>query len=198
MTYVALATEDALSEAVGLRLLQELPFEVTPSPLLRRDGFGYLRSGMSKWRELAKRQAVLLITDLDRLECPSALKRDWLGSKPAPENLLFRVAVREVESWVLADHVAMRRLVGPKSKLPPEPDKLPDPKSHLLGLAKFAAREIREDIVQQAGAVASQGIGYNSRLTAWVRDEWDPERAAQRSPSLQRARVRLSELVERL
>lgn len=195
MTLVALATEDALSEAIGQRLLLELPVAVTPSPLLRKDGFGYLRSGMPKWRNLAKLQAVLIITDLDRLNCPLKLIDDWLGSQPAPENLLLRVAVREVESWVLADHDALRKLLGSKGKLPVAPDTLPDPKSHLLTLAKSASRSVREDLVQQNGSVASQGIAYNNRLTAWVHAEWSPERASQRSPSLQRARMRLRELL---
>ncbi len=195
MTLVALATEDALSEAIGQRLLLELPVVVTLNLLLRKNGFGYLRSGMPKWRELAKRQVVLIITDLDRLNCPQKLVEGWLGNQPAPENLLLRVAVREVESWVLADHEALRKLLGSKGKLPAAPDTLPDPKSHLLALAHSASRSVREDLVQQNGSVASQGIGYNNRLTAWVHSEWCPERASQRSPSLQRARMRLRELL---
>ncbi|MEO8015589.1 MAG: hypothetical protein ABI642_15715 [Polaromonas sp.] len=198
MMPMALATEDVLSEAIGLRLLGELPTPVTPGLLLRKDGFSYLRSGMNKWRQLAQRQIVLILTDLDQLACPITLKADWLGDKPAPANLMLRIAVREVESWVLADHEAMRKLIGNKGTLPPEPDQLPDPKQHLLKLAKLAARPIREDLVKETGAVASQGIGYNYRLTAWVRSEWSPERAAQRSPSLQRARMRLNELALRL
>lgn len=198
MMPMALATEDVLSEAIGLRLLSELPVPVTPSLLLRKGGFGYLRSGMNKWRQLAERQNVLILTDLDQVACPVALRSDWLGNKPAPAGLLLRIAVREVESWVLADHEAMRRLLGQKGNLPPEPDALPDPKQHLLKLAKLASRAVRDDLVKETGAVASQGIGYNQRLTAWVRSDWSAERAAQRSPSLQRTRLRLHELALRL
>lgn len=198
MMPMALATEDVLSEAIGLRLLAELPVPITPGLLLRKDGFGYLRAGMKNWRQLALRQTVLILTDLDQVACPVALKADWLGNKPAPAGLLLRIAVREVESWVLADHEAMRKLIGQKGTLPPEPDSLPDPKQHLLKLAKLAARPVREDLVKETGAVASQGIGYNHRLTNWVRSDWSPERAAQRSPSLQRTRIRLSELALRL
>lgn len=111
---------------------------------------------------------------------------------------MLRIAVREVESWVLADHEAMRKLIGKKGTLPPEPDELPDPKQHLLKLAKLAARPVREDLVKATGAVASQDIGYNRRLTAWVGSNWSPERAAQRSPSLQRTREHLKELALQL
>lgn len=193
MMAIALATEDVLSESIGLRLLSELPSPVTPL-LLRKGGFGYLRSKMDSWRQLARRQVVLILTDLDQIQCPSALRADWLGNTPHPPNLLLRVAVREVESWILADHVAMRKLIGHKGTLPPQPDSLADPKQHLLTLAKLAPRQIYQDLVKEAGAKASQGIGYNSRLTAWVQTEWCPERASERSPSLQRARKRLMEL----
>lgn len=198
MTHVTLATEDILSEAIGLRLLAELPVPLTPSQLLGKRGFGYLRSRMDNWRQLAQHQIVLILTDLDQVACPVALRADWLGNRPPPANLMLRIAVREVESWVLADHEAMRKLIGKKGTLPPEPDELPDPKQYLLKLAKLAARPVREDLVKATGAVASQGMGYNHRLTAWVGSDWSPERAAQRSPSLQRTRAHLNELALRV
>ena len=46
----------------------------------------------------------------------------------------------------------------------------------------------------KAGNLA-QGLGYNARLTAWVNSEWSPQRAAERSPSLARARLRLNQVV---
>lgn len=198
MISIALATEDVLSEEVGLRLIRELPGDVTATPLLRKGGFGYLKSRMDNWRKLAQQQPVFLLTDLDNVECPSLLKEEWIGPKSLPENLVMRIAVREIESWILADHNALRRLIGKKGKLPPEPDKLLDAKEHLLGLARLADRSVRDDLLKTEGAIASQGIGYNARLSAWVRSEWDPERAADRSPSLARTRVRLNELLHRL
>jgi hypothetical protein len=197
MTKVALATEDVLSESVGLQLLAEINLAPKNVQLLRKDGFGYLRSKVEAWKALARLKPVLLITDLDRIACPQQLRDAWLTGSPPPPNLLLRIAVREVESWVLADHVAMRQLIGNKGKLPPVPDDLPDPKSHLLQLAKLAPREVREDLVKENGAVASQGIGYNARLQALVASSWSPERASERSPSLARARHRLQDLAER-
>lgn len=190
MTAVALATEDELSEAVGMKLLSEHPVLVKTSPmLLRKNGFGYLRSRMDSWRQMANRQIVVVLTDLDRLACPLLLLEDWLGAdRQHPENLLLRIAEREVESWLLADHEALGKLLGSKARFPVQPDTLPDPKQHLLGLAQKAPRAVREDLVAQQGAVARQGIGYNHRLVDWVQTEWSPERAAARSPSLCRAR----------
>lgn len=192
---VALATEDALSEAIGLRLLAELPTPIRPNLSLGKKGSGYLRSGMHKWRQLAQKQFVLILTDLDKVECPVALREGWFGSANVPANLMLRIAVREVESWILADHQACRKLIGQKGKLPPDPDGLSDPKEHLLQLARLAPRAIRSDLLKVSGAVASQGIGYNNLLVRLVHSSWSPMRAAERSPSLKRTCDRLHQML---
>ena len=198
MTPVALATEDALSEAIGKRLLDELGPHLATQTLIRKHGSGYLRSRLGSWCQMAQRQAIVILTDLDRAPCPAALLNEWFGQSRRPVNLLLRVAVREAESWLMADHEAMRQLIGVRGVLPAQPDDLPDPKRHLLKLAKLAPRQVRLDLIKDAGAVSSQGIGYNARLTEFVRTNWSPARAAQRSPSLNRARVRMRELALRL
>lgn len=200
MTSVALATEDELSEAVGIKLLSEHPVFTETSPmLLRKNGFGYLRSRMDSWRQMANHQVVVVLTDLDRQACPLILLDDWLGAdRKHPENLLLRIAEREVESWLLADHEALGKLLVSKTQFPVQPDTLSDPKQHLLGLAQKAPRAVREDLVAQQGAVARQGIGYNRRLVDWVQAEWSPERAAGRSPSLSRARNAMRKAAHRV
>jgi hypothetical protein len=198
MTSVALATEDELSEAVGERLLAAAVHALRPDLKLRRGGFGYLRSGMDKWCLLARTQPVVVLTDLDRQRCPSTLVKSWFGERSQPRNLLLRVAVREVEAWLLADHEAMARLLGRAARLPTDPDVLPDPKQQLLQLAQHGTRRLREDLVAKTGAIAGQGIAYNERLCEFVRTDWSPERAAVRSESLRRARERINSLARRL
>lgn len=199
MSLLALGTEDELSEAMGKRLLKEAGYALEPSPLLRGDGFGYLRSKMDSWCQMAARKPVLLLTDLDMKACPMAVRNDWMGARKPPEKLVLRIVVREIESWVLADHDALRTLIGNRGTLPPDPDALADPKEYLLRLiAKQAPRHIREDLVAEKGAIASQGIGYNAHFSEWVRTQWSPARAADRSQSLRRARIRIGELVRRL
>lgn len=192
MRAIALATEDELSEAIGLRLIAESPFHEADVLPLRRNGSGYLKSKVESWRQLAGQQVVLLLTDLDQIDCPVALRNEWLGTRPVPDRLLLRIAVREIESWVLADHDAMRKLIGDRGKLPPAPDELGDPKAFLLNIVrKYAPRDVKQDLLAERGAMASQGLGYNRRLVAWVKSDWSPDRAAARSPSLLRARQAL-------
>jgi len=89
----------------------------------------------------------------------------------------------------------MRELLGSRAgTLPREPESLPDPKATLLNLARKAPRGVREDLLPAPGSIASQGLGFNSRLSDIVRTIWNPARAAERAPSLQRMRERLREL----
>ena len=185
---IVIATEDELSETVAERLVQLASPGLGVARKFRRDGFGYLKKSIRTFRNIAQSQPVLLLTDLDQHECPPSLMGQWLGTRPKPKDLLFRVAVREVEAWLLADHDGIAKLVGKRSPhLPPDPDILSDPKRELINFAKKAPSAIRKEIVPGPGAAASQGLGYNAVLCPFVRKHWDPFRAAKRSESLRRA-----------
>ena len=196
MLLVDLATEDELSEAIGIRLLSEVP-GIGPGLLLRRGGSGYLRSRLKAFCEMARVRPLLIATDLDTAPCPAVLRDNWMGIYDQPTNFLFRVAVREVESWLLADHAAVVTLLGAFAArhLPDNPDALRDPKNHLLQIAQRAPREVRADLCAPSGALARQGLGYNVRLCGLVREHWNPERASLRSESLRRLRQRINALI---
>jgi hypothetical protein len=102
---------------------------------------------------------LLLITDLDKAKCASLLISNWMRAKSYPDNLVFRVAVREIEAWLLADHVGMGKLlVAGATNLPRDPDLLVDPKQVLLQLASKAPRVVQNDLLVEPGAIASQGL----------------------------------------
>lgn len=162
---------------------------------LRRGGSGYLRSRMRNFCELAGQMPVLLLTDLDTAQCPMTLIGAWSRNNAIPDRLIFRIAVRQVESWLLADRESIASLLKVSlRRLPGNPDKLPDAKRFLLQLAGKAPRRVREELVVARGATAGQGLGYNTFLSDFVRSRWNPSRAAMRSDSLNRARLRLAEL----
>lgn len=197
MPFITIATEDELSEAVGSRLVAEVLPEFDIVQKLRRGGNGYLRTKCQSFNQMAVRHPVLLITDLDNSDCASALIESWFGILPRHANLKFRVAVREIESWLLADHQGMQNLlVNGANNIAANPDELPNAKEYLLQLAKRAPRDVRNDLIRTKGALAKQGLGYNSRLCAFVREVWEPARASQRSDSLARAIRRLEELAQ--
>jgi hypothetical protein len=193
---VHLATEDELSEAVGIRLIDEWNGRLALDLRLRRGGNGYLKSRIRNFIEIARTTPLLIITDLDRLACPPELRSRWLGKLKQPRNLVLRIAVREVEAWLLADPDAIRGLFGDRAsqRLPDDPDTISEPKELLLRLALYAPRAVREDVCTERGGIAGQGLGYNARLCQLVAASWDPARASSRSESLRRARTRIREL----
>jgi hypothetical protein len=95
---------------LGKRLLAELHELLDVGLLLRKGGNGYLRSRIPSFCQLARYEPILLITDLDNWTCPAELRTRWLGGLTQPSTMLIRVAVREVEAWLLADHEAMEAL----------------------------------------------------------------------------------------
>jgi hypothetical protein len=195
MIIVNTATEDEVSERVALKLIAEIVPDGSPGLTLRKNGFGYLRSSLSKFCQMAQREHVLLLTDLDRQPCAYTLITAWTGGTVLPDKLLFRVPVREIESWLLADRQSMAELLGiSEAALPPQPDELPDPKRALLNAARNAKRSIRSELISSRGATASQGLGYNRILSQYVDTLWDVDRAANRSPSLRRAVDRLRDI----
>ena len=198
MAQVALATEDALSEAIGQRLVDETTGPLTISMFLRRNGFGYLKSKIRNFCELARRMPVLLITDLDNEQCPMTLIGAWSRHEVLPDQLIFRVAVRQIESWLLADREGLASFLKVSvQRLPGNPDGLTDAKRFLLQLASRAPRQIRDELVADRNAMAAQGLGYNALLSSFVRSRWNPSSAASRSDSLARARTRLTEVAMR-
>jgi hypothetical protein len=194
MLHIHIATEDELSEAIAERLVTTFT-NYNIHLRLRQGGNGYLRSRLKSFFEIALNSPVLLITDLDQVVCPTALLNTWGSSvnMPMPSNMLLRIAVREVEAWLLADHVAASSLLR-ASMLTTNPDSLPNPKNELIRLANRADRDVRNDLVMTRGAVASQGLGYNSRLIQFVNNDWCPVRACNNSESLRRCVERLKSL----
>jgi hypothetical protein len=194
MTRFAIATEDALSEAVAETLLAQAGIGEVHARI-RRSGFGYLKSRIKELNCMADRvMPVLLLTDLDRYQCPPGMIAEWLPAGRA-HRLLFRIAVRETESWLLADHSALARFIGiSTAAIPARPDELPDPKAKLLKLVRQSSnRALRRDVLPTKGSTSPLGLGYNDQFCRFVRTDWSSERAAESSASLRKTVSRIRE-----
>ena len=153
-----------------------------------RGGFGYLKKITPGLNNAAKGTPFILLTDLDLGNCAPDLLAEWL-KVPRHPNFLFRVAVREVEAWVLADRRGFAKYVSVRQAAVPESvDDLPDPKEKLLAIAaKSRKRELKIDLLPRKGSTSKIGPNYNGRLTHYVHTNWDVRVAEQHSPSLARA-----------
>jgi hypothetical protein len=187
---VSLATEDELSEVILFRILAGLE-RFAVGTAYRRGGYGYLRRTIHGWNSAAVGQPFIVLTDLDICECPPRLISDWL-KVPQHPNLLFRVAVREVEAWLLADRRNLSEFLGISARIIPEnPDNLLDPKATLIDLARRSRKEVRDRIVPRPASTAKHGPDYNGCLTGFVRTRWECSSATAHSPSLSRTVERL-------
>ncbi len=187
------AVEDMLSEAVVRKLVAVARPDLTLSVVLKKSGRSYIQSRIIELNRAAHKIPVFILVDLDRpVPCPADLIESWLPSPHAP-NLLLRVAVMEIESWVMADRDAVATLLSvPLHRIPMNPDEVRQPKELMVSIARRSKRkDIREDMVPSSRDTRTVGPAYNSRLAAFVADTWDPKAAAVNSPSLRRALDRL-------
>jgi len=185
--FINLAVEDLLSEFVLREIIKQSQRPFVIGNCLCHGGYGYLKKNIHAFNNAARGMPFLVLTDLNSTECPPTLIKKWLPFPKHP-NLLFRVAVREVEAWLLAHREAFALFLGISEKLiPQEIEAVADPKQLLINLtAKSKNRKIREAIVPPAEKTVTMGPDYNEKLKEFINNYWQAERAAQYSPSLQR------------
>ena len=184
-TSIIVVFEDDLSGAVLRKILPDKYTYIW----IRGRGSGYIKKNISEYNRTAKTVPVLVLTDLDRKECAPTLIEDWLPFHRHNPELLFRVAVREVESWVLADRGSFAKFLGiERTSIQVKVDEIDDPKEYLINLVRRSnKRELREAIVPGKGSEADHGPDYNGSLTQFIREYWDIQEAMCNSPSLKRA-----------
>lgn len=196
---INIAAEDQLGIAALERILKYEFKNVQIARVLpssRLSGNSPIRDRVQNFRSAAQAgQYFIVLTDLDNGKCASELLEKW-GVLPLPANLLFRVAVREVEAWLLGDRTNMAKLLGVKPALVhPYPEQLKDPKGAILGLARKGNRKIQKELLPDKGAFAKVGPGYNDVLCSFVAKDWDYRTAATNSPSLERFLDRVDQLI---
>lgn len=184
---ISLAVEDQLSEAVLKKILSIAEDRFLVSTCYSRGGFGYLKKNISGFNNAAKGIPFLVLTDLDTSECPPTLIKEWLPHPKHP-NLLFRIAVREVEAWLLADCNGFVRYLGIAIEgIPLDIEAIKDPKRRLIELAQESKnRCLREAIVPSSKSDARQGPDYNGALISFVNEFWDIKAAMNNSMSLKK------------
>ena len=190
---VILAVEDRLSDAVATKILEKFGVEIVKR--IGYHGKSYLEQKTPELNRAANGMTVFMLADLDSpQDCPSKLIHAWVKGILNP-RFYFRVAVMEIESWIMADRIGCAAFLSiPSHRIPSPTDDILNPKEFLVSLARRSRKKaIREALVPEPGANFSVGIEYNTLLSKFVREHWDLERAAAVSPSLKRTLDRLNE-----
>jgi len=185
---INLVFEDALSEAVLKEMLKQSQRPFYVGSCLNQRGYGNIKRIIYGLNHAAKGMPYLVLTDLDNSECPLVIISEWL-TQPKHPNLLFRIAVKEVEAWLLAHREAFAKFLGISvSLIPANVDEIHDPKQLLINLAKKSKkRNLRDAIVPDRNSTAKIGKDYNGQLIQFVQNNWQVEAAQVNSRSLQRA-----------
>ncbi len=186
---VSLAVEGSLDEQVLRQLLRQSVKPFAAGVCYGKRGKDDLRKNLKRFNSAARYKPFVVLTDLDNEECSPALIRQLLPESRS-RNLLVRVAVREVEAWLLADRQRLATFLGvPAAKIPAQPDDCEDPKAVLVNLARKSRRpDFREDLVPAPLSTSKVGKNYFGRLSQFVTTKWQVNDLARRnSPRLDRA-----------
>ena len=196
---ITLAVEDALSGVIAQRLIGDYLPGVALSETLGNQGIGSIRRRVRDLNQIALYQnPVLVLADLDSPDdCPVNRVTRLIGRLPLSPNLIIRIAVLEVESWILADRPGIAQWLRiATATVPRDVESLVDPKRTLVELARRSRnRALRESISPESVRGSGRtGPGYNNVLGEFVTQLWDPESARLNSPSLDRSIIRIAEL----
>jgi len=190
--------EGLLDEAVLRRLVHCCGG--MPGDIFGRQGKSHLLKRLEGYNQAARRSPWVVLVDLDTdADCAPPFRTTCL---PQAERLMcFRVAVRAVEAWLLADAKRLAGFLGvPVSRMPRNPEAVEDPKGVVVDLARQSRqRAIKEDMVPRRGSGRRVGPAYAARLTKFVQDTdagWRPDTAAEQSYSLSRCLVCIRRVVE--
>ncbi|MGI9061900.1 MAG: hypothetical protein ACR2H5_25375 [Ktedonobacteraceae bacterium] len=193
MMPVNILVEGVTDEPVAKKLLKHVGLDV--GKVYGRRGKAHLLERSVLYNKAAHFEPWFVLVDLDQdAQCPSQAILGWM---PQPSRgMRFRVVVRSIEAWLLADRENMARFLSVNlSKIPPQIDVDPDPKRTLINIARTSRKgSIREDIVPQQSSGARVGPLYVARLTDFVENYWEPAKGAGQSESLRRCISALSTL----
>ena len=150
---INLVFEDELHAAV-LEKIVTASQKYSAGAWVRYGGSGEIRKKIKSYNYSARGMAYLVLTDLDQGECAPGLIEDWLENRRKHPNLLFRVAVHQVEAWLLASRREFAHFAKVKEHLIPEkPDDLENSKKFLIQLVNGSEDpDLRADIVPEEKA----------------------------------------------
>ncbi|MCE5249898.1 DUF4276 family protein [bacterium] len=185
--YISIVVEDELSEEILKKIIRESGLNIVISTTYGKSGCAFIDKSINGFAQASKTIPFIILRDLDTYECPPVLINQK-GPRIKHNNLLYRIAVREVESWLLADREGFAAYLEISVKKIPYPtDTISNPKQFLINLArKSRIKRIKEDIVPLQYSTAQVGRNYNNCLCAFVNNLWNIAQAKEHSESLSR------------
>ena len=190
---VSLVVEDILQEVILRKLLQTYRKDINIVSVSGNRGNTYIKENIRTFNAASQYLPYIVITDLDRTSCAPQLIREWINFD-IHKNMLFRVAEKEIDAWLLSDREEFAKLMNiPINKIPVNTQEIADPKRYIINLARKSRKKSFKDIVPNG--MGKQGPGYNIVLQKFVYEQWNAERAANCNESLRKTIDRLKNFI---
>src|SRR5690242_14250319 len=150
-TRIAAAVEGVVDEAVAGKLIEHVGCSC--GDVFGKRGKDWLRNKAPAYNSAARHAPWFVLVDLDLdHQCAPLLIQSWM---PKPSRYLcFRVAVREVEAWLIGDADGLSKFLAiPQGRVPRDAEQLRDPKQEMVNLAAASRRrDIRIDMTPRPGS----------------------------------------------
>lgn len=185
---INIIAEGPLDEQVLRQLLRQVAPHLQANVCYGKRGRAWMDKNLILYNRIAHSWPYVALADLEDSPCPPELLQKWFPHG-RHENLQARIAVRMVESWLLADREACAKFLKiPVHHVPQFPELEPHAKLTLVNLARrSASKSIREDVAPAQKSPGLVGKNYRGQLENFVIHHWQAERAQENAPSLQRA-----------
>ncbi|SRR5579884_1235643 len=195
--WVSAAVEGDVDEAVLTKLAESCGISIRS--VFGRMGKGAVCKRLDAYNRAAAHAPWIVLLDLDD-DASCAPERVSRLLPCRHRNLCFRIAVRAIESWLLADRNGFASYFGLRpAEVPQSTDLLSDPKSKVVDLARRSRKsEIRRELVPRPGSKKPVGPAYSSRMMEFALYHWDPDVAAASSESLRKCRLAMETMAQRL
>ncbi len=184
MGIINLLVEGEIDEFVARKLVNVVGHQV--GSCYGKKGSGYIKNKIRDFNKSANNVFYLVLIDFmdTGCKCPPEVISNWLPFKN--DLMLFRVVVREIESWIMADRNNLAKFLQVNvEKIPQFPDNENDPKQKLINIARTSrSSNIISAIVPEQGSTAQVGKLYNSEISRFIYTFWDIYAARENSPSL--------------
>jgi hypothetical protein len=181
---VNMLVEGPLDEYAAAKIIQSVGHE--SGICYGKKGCDFIRDNIRRFNKAAHLTPYLTMVDFmdTGLPCPPEVVQEWLPHREP--QMLFRLVVRELESWLLADRQGIADfLYIALNKVPHNPEDVGDPKQQLVNLArKSRSKSIRDALVPPPGSTAQVGRLYTSEIARFITSNWSIDEAKLLSPSL--------------
>lgn len=181
-----IVVEGSTDEAVLRRILSFAGIEAERTFGLR--GRHQVLESLPGYNQAARHIGFVALVDFDNEpNCVGAFVVAHLG-EPSP-LMRFRVAVRAIEAWLMADRTGLADFLSiSQARIPDDPDGVHHPKVVMVNLARHSRRlYVRRAMVPREGSGAAVGPGYTGMLIDFASNFWNIGEALEQSPSLNRS-----------